>query len=252
MFDSDTILWTALAVWGGASAAFGFSRVRLHLTTLPAHGRAQEAWRRARVSLTTFALGLLMCGVGVGGILGVAYTPQFSFGEVEVEPVALPRYSASTRDWVSPTEPSEGDEPSGATRDSAGPEDPAPASPEAPDPGPGPEEGEEETRAFPLAFVDVAEAATVAEPSDGTPPVFGVRIGVFGNPDNANNSVRLLREGGYSPLAVRRTGASGNHLYFVYAGTYASRDEAQQVARDLRERGGEPVVIEIVVPGPES
>lgn len=253
MFDSDTMPWTVLAVWGGASAAFGISRVRLHLTTLPAHGRAQDAWRRARVSLTTFALGMLMCGVGVGGFVGVAYTPQVSFGEVEVEPVALPKYSASTREWVSPAKPPVGDEPSDVQPEPAGPENPDPASPEASDRGSGPDEGQEESRAFAVTFVDVAEAATVAESSsDDTPPVFGVRIGVFGSLDNANKSVRSLREAGYTPLAVRRTGSSGNPLYFVYAGTYASREEAQQVARNLRERGGEPVVIEIVVPGPET
>ena len=108
------------------------------------------------------------------------------------------------------------------------------------------DEGEERRWLYTVLITVGISPGTYRFPEDGT-PVFGVRVGVFGNPENANGSVRALREAGYSPLAVRRTGSSGNPLYFVYAGTFPVRGDAESVARELRDEGADPMVVEIVM-----
>jgi hypothetical protein len=221
MRDSNTILWALLAILGGLSALLWLRRIHFKLTTRPAHGRAQDGWRRGLPALTAFAFSMLLCGTGVGGILGVTYAPEVVFGDIE-DPPTLPMYTMSS-DYGSAVA-----DPATEQEDSAN--------------------ATEETERRPsLGIVEVAEAASPTSTADGDTPVFGVRVGVFGNPENANGSVRALRAAGYSPLAVRRTGSSGSPLYFVYAGTFPVRGEAESVARDLRNEGADPMVVEIVL-----
>ena len=221
MRDSNTILWALLAILGGLSALLWLRRIHFKLTTRPANGRAQDGWRRSWPALTAVAFSMLLCGTGVGGLLGVTHAPEVVFGDIE-DPPTLPMYTLSS-DYGSPVAapPAEQEDSASATQ------------------------GAE--RRLSVGIVEVAEAASASSTGDGETPVFGVRVGVFGNPENANGSVRALREAGYSPLAVRRTGSSGNPLYFVYAGTFPVRGDAEGVARELRDEGADPLVVEIVM-----
>jgi hypothetical protein len=44
---------------------------------------------------------------------------------------------------------------------------------------------------------------------------------------------------------VRRTGSDGSPLYFVYADTYPTREEAESAAELVRALGTEAMVVEI-------
>ncbi|MDT8340659.1 MAG: SPOR domain-containing protein, partial [Longimicrobiales bacterium] len=98
-----------------------------------------------------------------------------------------------------------------------------------------------------------ADGASVGPEPDAPDPAaappaplrFGVRVGVFRESENAGVRVGELREVGYDPLVVLRRNTRGDSLFYVYAGGYANRDDAETAAAALRAGGGEVLVVEL-------
>lgn len=212
-----TGIWILLMVGGLASGVVFFFRLRFRLRKRPTYRPSRDSWTRGRVALIGFSLSIFAVGTGIGGLMGGLWTP---------DPV-LPLLDGAAPDVA-------GD----AATDSVGPSSrTAGGTPEGPQ--------AVDTTTPPRPDAGVAGVSTEAPSSPEGEGAFAVRVGVFGNPENAEGVVRDLREAGHTPFVARRTGSSDNPLYYVYAGTFPTRDEAEAVAAALRSQGGEAMVVEI-------
>lgn len=89
------------------------------------------------------------------------------------------------------------------------------------------------------AAVDTAEAAP-GQPVEG-PVVYSVQVAAVGTATAADQAMRSLHAAGYDPHVVRDT----DGLFKVRVGRYAARQQAQQLAQDIRRKlGGSPFVVE--------
>lgn len=95
-----------------------------------------------------------------------------------------------------------------------------------------------------FAAMDSAAADTVdappAQPVEG-PLVYSVQVAAVGTATAADQAMRSLNAAGYDPHVIRDT----DGLFKVRVGRYAARQEAQQLAQDIRRKlGGSPFVVE--------
>jgi tetratricopeptide (TPR) repeat protein len=78
------------------------------------------------------------------------------------------------------------------------------------------------------------------QPTEG-PVVYSVQVAAVGTATAADQAMRSLHAAGYEPHVVRDT----DGLFKVRVGRYATREQAQQLAQDIRrELGGGPFVVE--------
>ncbi len=83
-------------------------------------------------------------------------------------------------------------------------------------------------------------AAAQERPAAG-PTVYSVQVAAVGSAAAADQVMRSLNTAGYDPHVVRDT----DGLFKVRVGRYAARQEAQQLAQDIRQKlGGSPFVVE--------
>ena len=92
-----------------------------------------------------------------------------------------------------------------------------------------------------FAAADSAAADTTqAAPAQG-PVFYSVQVAAVGTATAADQAMRSLHAAGYDPHVVRDT----DGLFKVRVGRYAARQQAQQLAQDIRGKlGGSPFVVE--------
>jgi tetratricopeptide (TPR) repeat protein len=89
------------------------------------------------------------------------------------------------------------------------------------------------------AAADTGQAAP-GRPTGG-PVVYSVQVAAVGTATAADQAMRSLHAAGYDPHVVRDT----DGLFKVRVGRYAARQQAQQLAQDIRGKlGGSPFVVE--------
>ncbi len=96
-------------------------------------------------------------------------------------------------------------------------------------------------RAAPPQLGDVPGAATTGSSR------FGVRVGIFAVPENADRVLLRLQAEGYSPFIVFRLGAEGS-LRYVYAGSAPTEIAAASLAEVIRREMGLPTHVEPIDP----
>lgn len=221
--------WILLALLGGAAGVALFAVLRVSLMSRFNPRSKKDAWERGRLPLVGFTLSLLALGAGMGG--AVATWPrsvdgwwgsliQFGPEPLADVPSASPTADQERPSWYSMHPPA----PTGTP-------DLLPESPQ--DTPPPPTDGQD-----PDPDTDAATPHEIPAP-------YGVRVGVFRRTDNVDGLVAELRRSGYAPLVVGREDAAGAAVYYVYAGAYATRAEAADVAREIRARGADAMVVEI-------
>ena len=214
--------WILLALLGGVAGTGFFVLLRVRLMSRYNRRSKRDGWERGRLPLAGFGLSLVSLGIGVGGFVATRPPPEdmgwwstlIRLGPEPLAdvPSASPVPEEGSRGWYSTQPPG------------ARPSQPSPSAPPAPVEAAGPRDQD-------LPY-------TIATP-------FGVRVGVFRQTANVDGLVGRLRREGYTPLVVRREDSAGAPVYYLYAGTYATRAEAVAVAREILDRGGDAMVVEI-------
>jgi cell division septation protein DedD len=83
---------------------------------------------------------------------------------------------------------------------------------------------------------------TVSHPQPEGPVVYSVQVAAVGTATAADRVMRDLDSAGYDPYVMR----DADGLFKVRVGRYAARQEALQLAQDIRRKlGGEPFVVEV-------
>lgn len=72
---------------------------------------------------------------------------------------------------------------------------------------------------------------------------FGVRVGIFAVPENADRMLQRLQASGYAPFVIVRTGAGESHRY-VYAVSARTELAAASLAEVIRQETGLPTYVE--------
>jgi cell division septation protein DedD len=234
-----------------AGGALVVLRTRLSLTVPEDRRTRRNGWQLGVGPLAGVTIGVFVVGVGVGGVLGRIQPPSWDTGlerlvdltpepmeepeggweEVGVEPSALPQAEPA---W--PEGESEALAPTAAD-----PVDPSPAGDPAPGDAPptGLDPGDAVSVPLPEAVPDSAR------PIERLEPRFAVRAGVFRDRVNADDLQEELRGVGYPPLIVQREDSDGNVVFWVYAGTFATRESADVAVRELSTRGVQAIVVNI-------
>lgn len=75
--------------------------------------------------------------------------------------------------------------------------------------------------------------ASLRQPVQGP---YSVQVGAFRSQENSEEAMRDLESRGYEPYVVPLTTRKRNVLHTVRIGRYATRQEAEQAAAELRER----------------
>ena len=221
--------WILLALLGGASGVAFFAVLRGRLIARHNPRSKKDGWERGRLALAGFTLSILALGAGMGGAMAarpwamdewwsslIQLGPE-PLGEI---PSAAPATGEGIPEWHSIHPP----EPAVPAEDPPTPpvEEPPPA-PADTDPSP--------------------DTGSVAAPE--APAPFGVRVGVYRRTANVDAVAEELRRAGYDPLVVRREDAAGAPVFYLYAGAWPTRAEAEEAAREIRGRGGDAMVVEI-------
>lgn len=212
--SSESLLWVAFSVAAAVASAGFFTRLRYRLRRRPTYRPSRDGWQRGFPNLMGLCVSVFAMGMGLGGVWFSRSAPQ-ARGLDEQLRSSAPAAAVQEDSAVAVREDSA----------AAVQEDSATAVQDEPVP-----------------------AAIPADPSAGQLPAgepFAVRVGVFGNPANANAMVTDLTEAGFQPTTVRRAGSTGNPLYFVYAATFPTRAEAESAAELVRALGKEAMVVEI-------
>lgn len=86
-----------------------------------------------------------------------------------------------------------------------------------------------------------AADSAVSPPQPEGPVIYSVQVAAVGTATAADQVMRSLNVAGYDPYVMRDT----DGLFKVRVGRYAARQEAQQLAQDIRRKlGGSPFVVE--------
>lgn len=236
----ETTLWIALSAVAAVATGGFFARVRYRLRRRPTYRPSRDGWQRAFPNLVGLCLSLLALGFALGGA-------WFDRPSPTAPPIGEPLRATRSPTPTGPAsaDPASGDPAADRTDTSGAPGRAAATASEdrggAEPPGTVADPGNESPAGGGSAAAprDPAIAEFPAEAS------FAVRVGVFGNPANANAVVADLAAAGFRPVTVRRSGSTGDPLYYVYADAYASREQAETAAELVRALGSDALVVEI-------
>lgn len=264
-------IWLLLALAGVIAGVVTLLLLRVRLQAHHNQRPRWDGWHRGRLSLFGYSASVLLLGIGLGGSaaswLQSPWTPRL-LGSAPQPPLEGPDRSLNAA-WYSVSPPRAADTDARPTADD-----------DAPVRAAGREEAPSGGVAVPTASDDGTsrEAESVATPPrSGTPPAvaessparvaeraaepaptptvsaasaaptatFGVRVGVFREAANADQEMARLRRDGFSPLVQRRSNNSGEPVYYVYAGAYATRSEARDAVTRIKNAGGDAVVVNL-------
>lgn len=225
---SASLGWLLVAGAGVVITGGAVVVLRTRLTARVPEGTRpkRSGWDVARGPLAAAAVGIFVAGVGAGGALSRIPLPTWDLGLENVVSLAPEPMEEADPDWDAEV---------------AGESLPR-SEPAWPEEVPPQEEASGDTAPA------LAQGAPELPPDSAAPvgrlvPLFAVRAGVFRDRENAGALQEELRAAGYPPILLPREDTGGLVVWWVYAGTFATRESADIAVRELARRGIEAVVV---------